>query len=170
MEMLLVTSLHHHLPGRSSTALPQEVALLPSQKVWTQLWTHHLCHHQTLGWRVEMEVIAAFPRAVVGERCVGETATGSWSCSRLRQDVWKAGASKWSRRPKTTSFQRRVSLPVVFWVHNILLILKVKLSFKFISVFKLNSTTLHSVWRNGLSDLNPSGVQLTLSVLVPICQ
>lgn len=110
MEKLLVTSLHPHHPGRSSTAPLHEVAPPPSLKVWTQHWTPHPYHLLTLGWRVETSVTAAPPRAEEGERCVGEMATGFSNCCRPRRDAWKAGASRWSRRPKTTSFQKRVRL------------------------------------------------------------
>lgn len=108
MEVQPVTILHLHHPGRSSTAPPHEAALLPSQKVWTRRWTPHLCHLQTLGWRVGIAVAAVYPRVEEGEHCVGEMATGSWSCCRQKQGAWKAGASRWNRRPKTTSSQRRV--------------------------------------------------------------
>lgn len=115
-------SLHLRCPGRSSTARPQEVAPPPSLRAWTQHWTLHLCRLQTPGWRVETAAAAVCLIVVPEERYVGEMGTGSSSSCRLRGGVWKAGANRWSRKPKTTSSQRRVRLrKALFCINSVTL-------------------------------------------------
>lgn len=89
------------------TAQPRPGYPPPFQNLWTQPWIRPHCHLQIPVCRLETAAPAMMMFSPA-HQLASEMVTGFSNCFRQKQDAWRAGVNKWTRRPKTISCQRKV--------------------------------------------------------------